>query len=87
MTRIASFAAGVAAGWIARSTVDSSRDAAVRLVELGYLAAERLRRILALEREWLDDLVAEARARARPEETSPGRHHANGAAAEGEHIA
>ncbi len=65
MTRIASFAAGVVTGWIARSTVDTSRDAFVRLVALGYAAAERVRRIFALEREWRDDLAAEAKERAR----------------------
>jgi hypothetical protein len=62
--RAVSFTAGFAAGWIARSTVDSSREAVVKLVSLGYEAAARVRRIFALERERLDDLAAEARMRA-----------------------
>jgi hypothetical protein len=71
MTRAASFAAGVLAGWMARSTVDSSREAFVRLVSLGYGAAARVRRIVALEREWLDDLFAEAKARSTPAPKAP----------------
>lgn len=63
MKRAVSFAAGFAAGWIVRSTVDSSREAVVKIVSLGYEAAARGRRIFALERERLDDLAAEARAR------------------------
>jgi hypothetical protein len=54
---------GFTSGWIARSTVDSSREAVVKLVALGYEAVARARRIFALERERLDDLAAEARAR------------------------
>lgn len=64
MMRAASFAAGFAAGWIVRSAVASSHDAVVKLVALGYDTAERARRILALERERFDDLVAEARVQA-----------------------
>jgi hypothetical protein len=64
--QIVSFTAGFVTGWLARSTVDSSRDAFVKLGALLYNAADRIRRIFALEQERMDDLVAEARARAAP---------------------
>jgi hypothetical protein len=63
MKRVVSFVTGFAAGWIVRSTVDSSREAVVRMIALGLDSAQRARRLVALEREWLDDLVAEAKAR------------------------
>jgi hypothetical protein len=78
VTRIASFAAGFAAGWIVRSAVDSSHEAVVKLVSLGYDAAARARRIFALERERFDDLMAEVgvhvRAERRSEPTTNGVH-------------
>jgi hypothetical protein len=55
--------AGFAGGWIVRSSVDSSRAAAVAGVSAFYSAVERGRRLLAIEREHLEDLVAEGRAR------------------------
>jgi hypothetical protein len=84
MSRLAAFTAGVAVGWISRSTVDSSHDAVVKLVSLGYAAAARARRILALERELLDDLIAEARAHVTPE--PPPKSH-DGAPSEHEQVA
>jgi hypothetical protein len=56
-------AAGFAGGWAVRSSVDSSRAAAVASVSAFYSAVERGRRLLAIEREHLEDLVAEGRAR------------------------
>ena len=56
-------AAGFAGGWAVRSSVDSSRAAAVAGVSAFYGAVERGRRLLAIEREHLEDLVAEGRAR------------------------
>jgi hypothetical protein len=58
------FAAGFAAGWLSRSAVASSRGAAVSLLAFVLDLAERVRRRGAIERERLDDLVAEARAHA-----------------------
>lgn len=81
MKSAAAFAAGVVTGWIARSTVDTSRDAFVKLVSLSFGAAERARRIFALEREWLDDLVAEARTRAQARRPRASHTAANGGAA------
>jgi hypothetical protein len=55
--------AGFAGGWIVRSSVDSSRAAAIAGVSAFYGAVERGRRLVAIEREHLEDLVAEGRAR------------------------
>ena len=85
MKTAASFAAGFATGWVVRSTVDSSHEAVVRLVALCYDAIERGRRIVALERERVDDLVAEARARGRAragmnvDDAAPRSHDGSGA--------
>jgi hypothetical protein len=56
-------AAGFAGGWVVRSSVDSSRALAVASVSAFYGAMDRGRRLLAMEREHLEDLVAEGRAR------------------------
>jgi hypothetical protein len=56
------FLAGFATGWVARSTVDSSRAALVGLMASAMGAADRVKRAVAMEREHLEDLVAEARA-------------------------
>jgi hypothetical protein len=55
--------AGFAGGWVIRSSVDSSRGIAVSGVSALYGAVERGRRLLAIEREHLEDLVAEGRAK------------------------
>lgn len=57
------FVAGFASGWLARSTVDSSRGMAVAVVATYMGAVERVKRIVAIEREHLSDLVAEGRAK------------------------
>ena len=57
------FVAGFASGWAVRSTVDSSRGVAVKMVAAYYATTERVKRLVAMEREHLEDLVAEARAR------------------------
>jgi hypothetical protein len=56
------FAAGFAAGWLSRAAASSSQGAAVTLLAFVMDATERLRRRATIERERLDDLVAEARA-------------------------
>ena len=63
MVSVGMFVAGFASGWVVRSTMDSSRGAAVTVVA-GYLrTVERVRKIVAVEREHLEDLVAEGRAK------------------------
>jgi hypothetical protein len=54
------FAAGFATGWLTRSTIDSSKSAVVQLVAFGVDAVARMKRAMAIERERLEDLVAEA---------------------------
>lgn len=61
--RMGYFLAGFASGWLVRSTVDSSRDVPVRLMAVVFGGAERIRRTIAMERERLEDLLAEGRAR------------------------
>jgi hypothetical protein len=57
------FVAGFASGWISRGQVDSSRGAVVSIVATYFKAVERVKRIVAIEREHLEDLVAEGRAK------------------------
>lgn len=57
------FMAGFASGWVVRSTVDSSRDLAVNVIATAYGAYEGTKRLVAIEREHMEDLFAEARAR------------------------
>ncbi len=57
------FVAGFASGWVARSAVDSSHELAVGVISVAYGAYERTKRIVAIEREHLEDLVAEGKAR------------------------
>jgi hypothetical protein len=89
MKRLASFAVGFVTGWLARSAVDSSREAFVQLGALGYSTLGRLRRIVALERERMDDFVAEARARAGAHlrERAPETKGDGAAGREHEHVA
>lgn len=57
------FVAGFVSGWTVRSTVDSSRDVAVGIVATVYGAYDRTKRLVAIEREHLEDIVAEGKAR------------------------
>jgi len=57
------FVAGVATGWVLRGSFDSFRDVAVRGLSAWYEVNERARRFVATEREYFEDLVAEARSR------------------------
>ena len=57
------FVAGFASGWVVRSAVESSHDLAVGLVSVAYGAYDRTSALVAIEREHLEDLVAEGKAR------------------------
>jgi len=57
------FVAGFASGWITRSAVESSHDLAVGVVAAAYGAYDRTKRLVAVEREHLEDIVAEGKAR------------------------
>lgn len=63
MRVLVSYLAGVATGWALRSAVGSARGLIVSAVAIGLDAAERAKRVFAQEREFLEDLVAEGRAR------------------------
>jgi hypothetical protein len=63
MKNIGIFLAGFASGWVVRSTVDSSRGLAVSGVSTVFGTISRVRRILAIEKEHLEDLVAEGKAK------------------------
>jgi hypothetical protein len=63
MKLVGLFVAGFAAGWVVRSAVDSSHDLAVGLVATAYGAYDRTKRLIAVEREHMEDLFAEGKAR------------------------
>jgi hypothetical protein len=63
MKNLGIFLAGFASGWVVRSTVDSSRSLAVSGVSAVFGTMERVRRVLAIEKEHLEDLVAEGKAK------------------------
>jgi hypothetical protein len=71
------FVAGFASGWVARSAVESSHDLAVGVVAAAYGAYDRTRRLVAIEREHLEDILAEGKARY---ESKRARSHAAKAA-------
>lgn len=54
--------AGVAAGWALRSLSDSSEGVGVKLLEIGIKTKDRMADWAAVERERLDDMLAEAQA-------------------------
>jgi hypothetical protein len=63
MERVGYFIAGFASGWAVRSTVDSSRALAVKILSNVYGVVDRAGRAIGMEREHLEDLFAEARAK------------------------
>ena len=60
---LVSYFAGIATGWLARGTVDGSRALVVSAVAAAYATADRAKRWGAIEREYVEDLLAEAKAR------------------------
>jgi hypothetical protein len=54
------FAAGFGAGWLTRSTFGSSKSATVQILAFTLDAVARFKRALAIEREQLEDIMAEA---------------------------
>ena len=62
MERAGYFLAGFASGWAIRTTVDSSRTLAVKVISACYGVVDRASRAVSMEREHLEDLFAEARA-------------------------
>jgi hypothetical protein len=54
------FVAGFTAGWVTRTTIDSSKPAMVQIVAFALDTVARIKRALAIERERFEDFVAEA---------------------------
>jgi hypothetical protein len=74
MKTLGIFLAGFASGWVVRSTVDSSRSLAVSGVSTVFGTLERVRRVLAIEKEHIEDLVAEGKAKHDAGLRRAGRH-------------
>lgn len=63
MRPLFTFALGFGAGWAVRSISDSSQGVSVKLMEVALKAKERFTHWAAIERERLEDMMAEARSR------------------------
>jgi hypothetical protein len=84
MGSLVGFALGFVTGWAARSTVESSRAAAIGLASAAMAFAERVKRAVAIEGDYLEDFVAEVRSRV--QDSRPWRDvagNANGTVAAG----
>jgi hypothetical protein len=60
------FAVGFGGGWAARSLADTPQGVGVKVLEVAIKTKERLGRWVAVERERLEDMVAEAQSRVEP---------------------
>ena len=60
---IGAFVAGVATGWVGRSMAGSTREALVETLVLAHRSRENLKRVVAEQVEWVEDMFAEGRAR------------------------
>jgi len=63
---------GVAGGWALRSLSDTPEGAGVKLLEIGIKAKERLSAWSAIERERLEDMLAEAQSNIARERAAAG---------------
>ena len=61
------FGVGFAGGWAARSIADSPQGVGVKLLEIAMNAKERIGQWAAVERERLEDMLAEARSKVEPD--------------------
>jgi len=73
MEQFAYYVAGFASGWAVRTTVDSSRALAVKVLSGLYGVVDRAGRAFGMEREYLEDLLAEARAKYEADRARAGR--------------
>jgi hypothetical protein len=62
MKWVLALGAGLVGGWALRSLSDSPEGAGVKLLEIGIKAKERVDLWAAVERERLEDMLAEARS-------------------------
>jgi hypothetical protein len=76
MKWILALGVGVVGGWAARSLSDSPEGAGVKLLEVALKAKDRAESWAAVERERLDDMMAEARSNMAQSEATPkpGKH-------------
>jgi hypothetical protein len=65
--------AGMAGGWAIRSLADSPEGAGVKLLEAGIKAKDRISGWAAVERERLDDMLAEAHSNIARENTAANK--------------
>jgi|SRR5580700_3067837 hypothetical protein len=86
MRRVGLFLAGFASGWAVRSTVDSSRSLVVGAISAFYGTVDRVKRVVAIEREHLEDLVAEGRARYEARKAAAARPQPNAVVPPGEGL-
>jgi hypothetical protein len=63
MTHGAAFFAGFVSGWLARSAVSSTRGAMVQGLAVAMRMRDGMRRAVADQVEWWEDMVAEASAK------------------------
>jgi hypothetical protein len=75
MRTLVTFAIGFGSGWAARSLVDSPRSLGTRLLRSVLVAKRRLGHWAAVERERLEDLVAEIRATVDEEPVTEDERH------------
>ena len=71
MKSVLTFGLGFAGGWAARSLADSPQGVGVKLMEIAINAKERVSRWAAVERERLEDMMAEARSKVEPNKSGP----------------
>lgn len=64
------FILGFGAGWAVRSISDSPQGVGVKLMEVALKAKERITHWAAIERERLEDMMAEAHTRSGQNESS-----------------
>ncbi len=87
MKWILALGVGVVGGWAARSLSDSPEGAGVKLLEVVLKAKDRAESWAAVERERLDDMMAEARSNiARSEAAAQPGQHARSAGKRGSRI-
>lgn len=66
------FGVGIAGGWALRSLSDTPEGAGVKLLEIGIKSKDRLSAWAAIERERLEDMLAEAQANIARETAAAG---------------
>jgi hypothetical protein len=64
MKSVFSFALGFGAGWAVRSMADSSEGVGIKLMAVALKTKEHFDQWIAVEREHLEDMFAEARTKA-----------------------